>query len=68
MSKKLLRFHEVKKLVGLSRTTIWRLERQGKFPRRKQISENAVAWLDEEIQRWILEKSKGRLINKKIRK
>ena len=33
---------EVHRLTGLSRTTRWRLERAGKFPRRRRISENAV--------------------------
>ncbi len=28
--------------IGLSRTTIWRLERAGKFPRHIRLSERAV--------------------------
>ena len=39
-----LREPEVHRLTGLSRTTRWRLERAGKFPRRRRISENAVAY------------------------
>lgn len=57
MKKRLLRFPEVQRMVGLSRTTIWRLEQKGKFPRRKIIGENSVAWLEEEIQTWIKTKS-----------
>ena len=44
---------ECRRLTGLSRTTRWRLERAGQFPRRRQISPNAVAWLASEVQRWI---------------
>jgi prophage regulatory protein len=48
-----IREPEVKRLTGLSRTTRWRLEREGKFPSRRQLSENAVAWLDSEVRLWI---------------
>ena len=51
-----LREPEVRRLTGLSRTTRWRLERAGKFPRRRRISENAVAWAASEINAWIAER------------
>lgn len=60
MKKRLLRFPEVQRLVGLSRTTIWRLEQKGKFPRRKELGENSVAWLEEDIEKWIRSKSSKR--------
>ena len=49
----LLRVSEVSRLTTLSRTTIWRLERAGTFPSRRKLSANAVAWLLEEVERWI---------------
>lgn len=52
-SDRFLREPEVRRLTGLSRTTRWRLERACQFPRRRQISSNAVAWLASEVQRWI---------------
>ena len=52
-----LRAREVQKITALSRTTIWRLERAGKFPRRRQISQNAVAWLASEVQAWVDERA-----------
>ena len=39
---RVLRFPEVKRLTGLSRTTIWEQERAGRFPRHIQISARAV--------------------------
>ncbi len=48
-----LRVKEVEKLTGLSRTTIWRQEREGKFPKRDPISKNRVAWRESEINAWI---------------
>ncbi len=48
-----LRFPQLKAMVGLSRATIWRLERLGQFPKRRQISPRTVAWLREEVDDWI---------------
>lgn len=53
MGKRLLRAPEVEELTGLSRTTIWRLERAGDFPPRRQLSANVVAWVGEEVEEWI---------------
>jgi prophage regulatory protein len=50
---RLLRFPAVRERTGLSRSTIWRLERRGHFPRHRQISLNAVAWSEKEIVDWI---------------
>jgi prophage regulatory protein len=47
-----IREPECQELTGLSRTTRWRLERQGQFPARIQISPNAVAWRLSEIRDW----------------
>ncbi|HEX9212438.1 MAG TPA: AlpA family phage regulatory protein [Bradyrhizobium sp.] len=42
------RLPEVKKLTKLSKSTIRRREKEGRFPRRIQLSDNAVGWdLDE---------------------
>lgn len=50
----LLRFPEVKvKSGGLSRTTIWRLERAGLFPKRRLLTDKIVAWDESEIDEWI---------------
>ena len=52
-SRRLLRFPAIRERTGLSRSTIWRLERRGAFPRHRRISANAVAWLEEEVEFWI---------------
>ena len=52
-SLKLLRFPAVRERTGLSRSTIWRLEREGEFPRHRRISSNAVAWVEDEVLSWI---------------
>ena len=52
-----MREPEVEYVTGLSRTTRWRLERAGKFPRKRQISENAKGNLASEIFAWVAEMS-----------
>ena len=50
---KILRMAEVVELTGLSRVTVWRLERDGRFPARLQLSRNAVGWRDDEVIDWV---------------
>lgn len=54
---RLVRFPVVRHRTGLSRSTIWRLERQGAFPKHRQISANVVAWVEHEITAWIRAKT-----------
>jgi prophage regulatory protein len=51
--ERIIREPAVNKATGLSRTTRWRLEREGKFPPRRKLSDNAVGWLESEIGEWI---------------
>jgi prophage regulatory protein len=50
---KFLRIRQVMQATGLSRITIYRLELAGKFPKRRKLSENSVAWLEADISEWI---------------
>lgn len=56
---RLLRIEEVKDKTGLSRTTIWRREREGDFPQRVKLGESAVAWREDEIEDWIEDRPRG---------
>lgn len=49
----LLRLPVVCQTTGVSRATIYRLERDGLFPRRIVVSARCVAWKESEIQFWI---------------
>ena len=51
-----IRDQECSEITGLSRTTRWRLEKKGMFPPRRQISANAVAWLESEVRDWMASK------------
>jgi predicted DNA-binding transcriptional regulator AlpA len=50
---KIIRSKEVQELTGLSRTTIWRLEREGKFPARVPLTASNVGWRLTDVQEWI---------------
>ena len=50
---RIIRFKEVCKIVGLSRTTIWNMVNEGRFPRQRKIGKMAVGWLDKEIYEWM---------------
>ena len=57
MTDRFIREPECKRTTGLSRTTRWRLERSGLFPKRRQISPGLVAWLESEIQEWLRDRA-----------
>jgi prophage regulatory protein len=48
-----LRIQQVVTATGLSRMTIYRLEKGGGFPSRLQLSPHAVGWRKEDIDAWI---------------
>jgi prophage regulatory protein len=50
---RLVPFREVAQRVALSRSTIWRMERAGQFPKRRRLSVNKVAWWEPEIEEWL---------------
>lgn len=48
-----IRLPEVKRLSGLSRSTIYRLEAQGSFPSRIRISERTTGWYLHQVTSWL---------------
>lgn len=49
---RLLPWRRVKDLTGISRTTAWRLQNAGVFPRPVQISPGRVGWRESEVTAW----------------
>jgi prophage regulatory protein len=50
---KFLSLSEVMEITSLSSATIWREEKAGRFPKRRKLSANRVAWLDTETYEWM---------------
>ena len=53
--QKILRLPSVIELSGLSRSTIYRLIKLGKFPAPVRIGEKATAWLEDDLRAWLAE-------------
>ena len=51
--KKFLRLSGVRERVPYSRSTIYQLVAQGKFPKPISLGGRAVAWLESDIDAWI---------------
>ena len=50
---RILRANEVQQIVGLSRSTIWRMERKGQFPARLPLGTGSIGWLKSDIEAWM---------------
>ena len=53
MQAKILRRKDVEKMVGLSRSTIYKLMNQGSFPKAIRLGPRAVGWRISDIENWI---------------
>ena len=54
---RIINIEEVRKLVNLSRSTIWRKEQTGEFPRRVSLTSSRVGWRYQEVIDWIRNKT-----------
>jgi prophage regulatory protein len=61
MEQRIIRKPELFFMIGLSDTTIWRMEKIGKFPRRINLGGNSVGWFETEVNRWLAKKAEERL-------
>jgi prophage regulatory protein len=53
MQRQILRPKEVIKEYGLSRSTIFRLEREAKFPKRVRLGSRDVGYLRSDLEAWV---------------
>lgn len=51
--KRTIRRPEVLKKTGLSRTSIYMMERAGQFPRSFLLTPRCAVWVEEEIEAWL---------------
>lgn len=54
--ERFLRFGAVADMIGLSRSTIWRMEQEGRFPKRVQLGAKSVAWRLSDLNTWMSER------------
>ena len=53
LTQQILRLPHVKRITGLSRSTIYFRMDQGTFPRSVNLGGRAVGWLECEVQEWV---------------
>lgn len=51
--KAIIRLPVVQAKTSLSRSTIYRLESEGKFPQRVRLGENSTGWYEHEINEYL---------------
>ena len=60
--RRIIRKPELYSTIGLSDTTIWRLEKAGRFPKRIQLGGNSTGWFSDEIDLWLEKKAAERVV------
>lgn len=58
--ERIMRKPEVLNMVGLSDPTIWRMEKDGTFPKRLRLGGNSCGWLETEVIAWLSERAAAR--------
>ncbi|AKH63733.1 MULTISPECIES: helix-turn-helix transcriptional regulator [Photorhabdus] len=56
----LIRLADVMKKVGLKKSWIYHLMQQGEFPKSVSLGARSVAWVEKEIDEWIINKINNR--------
>ena len=57
---KVIRLKEVMERTGLGRTSIYNFMAAGSFPKSVSLGARAIAWLESEVDDWIVERIKER--------
>lgn len=59
VEKRMLRLRAVTDRTGLSKATLYRLIKKGRFPEPVRLTERAVRWPEEEIDEWLASRPRG---------
>ena len=57
---RLLKINPVMNLSGLSRSSVYSLAQQDKFPKPVKLSERSSGWVEDEVLEWVSERIKER--------
>lgn len=57
MNIKVVKQAEITKMIGISKTTLWRMIQKGVFPAPFKLGERINAWRVETIEAWLNEQS-----------
>lgn len=68
MLPKILNAKQICETTGLSLVTIWRKEKAGEFPNRRQLGSRRVGWLAREIDEWLEATPRSKITSPRITK
>lgn len=60
LSDEILRSPDPERLIGVHRTTLWRWERAGHFPKRIKLASRASGYLRSEVEKWLQDRAAER--------
>lgn len=58
VERRFIRLKEVKKICGLSRTTLYQKIKKGEFPESYALGVRAIGWLASDVDAWIASRVK----------
>ncbi len=58
--QRIIRKPELQKMVSLSDSTIWRMEREGRFPKILRLGGNSYGWFESEVLNWMADLASAR--------
>lgn len=58
--QRIIRKPELLNMIGLSDPTVWRMEKDGNFPKRLRLGGNSCGWLLSEVTGWLAERAAAR--------
>lgn len=60
LKTRIIRPKELSEILGVSRTTLWRMQNRGNLPNCIRISAGAVGWIESDIENWLKAKKAGK--------
>jgi prophage regulatory protein len=57
---RMLRLVQVLEITGLGKTTIYQLQKGGRFPKGVPMTSHSVRWVEEEIRTWVTQRIHAR--------
>jgi len=53
---RIIKLSELKDIVGLARSTIYKMSAEGKFPKPIKLGERSSGWIESEVEQWLEER------------
>jgi prophage regulatory protein len=58
---RMLRLSQVVEKTGLGKTSIYELQKEGRFPRSVHVTGHSVRWIEAEVETWLVQQAQARI-------